>query len=114
MAPWSTGLVRRARPAGNTCSGRANFREVFVLPTFDQLGLPQPLLTALSEAGITEPFEIQAATPPDAVPGGAGPGRARAGAARALGSGLARLARLDGGRAKPKRPRALILVPTRE
>src|SRR3954470_21041787 len=106
MAPWSTGLVRRARPAGNTCSGRANFREVFVLPTFDQLGLPQPLLNALSEAGINEPFEIQAATLPDALAGRDVLGRAQTGSGKTLAFGLALLARLDGGRAKPKRPRA--------
>jgi len=85
-----------------------------VLPTFDQLGLPQPLLTALSEAGITEPFEIQAATLPDAMAGRDVLGRAQTGSGKTLAFGLALLARLDGGRAKPKRPRALILVPTRE
>jgi len=85
-----------------------------VLPTFDQLGLPQPLLNALSQAGIAEPFEIQAATLPDALAGRDVLGRAQTGSGKTLAFGLALLARLDGGRAKPKRPRALILVPTRE
>jgi superfamily II DNA/RNA helicase len=85
-----------------------------VLPTFDQLGLPQPLLTALSEAGIAEPFPIQAATLPDALAGKDVLGRAQTGSGKTLAFGLALLSQLDGGRAKPKRPRALILVPTRE
>jgi superfamily II DNA/RNA helicase len=85
-----------------------------VLSTFDQLGLPQPLLTALSEAGITEPFPIQAATIPDALAGKDVLGRAQTGSGKTLAFGLALLTRLEGGRAKSKRPRALVLVPTRE
>ncbi|TCO56835.1 DEAD/DEAH box helicase [Actinocrispum wychmicini] len=85
-----------------------------MLPTFDQLGLPQPLLNALSQAGIAEPFPIQAATLPDALAGKDVLGRAQTGSGKTLAFGLALLSRLDGGRAKPKRPRALILVPTRE
>ncbi|MCE7007640.1 DEAD/DEAH box helicase [Kibdelosporangium philippinense] len=83
-------------------------------PKFDQLGLLQPLLAALSEAGISEPFPIQAATLPDALAGKDVLGRAQTGSGKTLAFGLALLTQLDGGRAKPKRPRALILVPTRE
>jgi superfamily II DNA/RNA helicase len=85
-----------------------------VLTTFDQLGLPQPLLAALSDAGIKEPFPIQAATLPDALAGKDVLGRAQTGSGKTLAFGLALLTQLQDGRAKPKRPRALILVPTRE
>jgi superfamily II DNA/RNA helicase len=84
------------------------------LPTFAELGLPQPLLRALDEAGIAAPFPIQAATLPDALSGRDVLGRAQTGSGKTLAFGLALLARLDGGAAAPKRPRALVLVPTRE
>ncbi|WP_285504411.1 DEAD/DEAH box helicase [Actinokineospora sp. NBRC 105648] len=78
------------------------------------MGLPKPLLRALSEAGIDEPFPIQSATLPDALAGRDVLGRAQTGSGKTLAFGLALLARLDGGEARPLRPRALILVPTRE
>ncbi|SDZ43184.1 Superfamily II DNA and RNA helicase [Amycolatopsis xylanica] len=82
--------------------------------TFAELGLPEPLLRALREAGINSPFPIQSATIPDAIAGRDVLGRAQTGSGKTLAFGLAMLARLDGGKARPKRPRALVLVPTRE
>jgi superfamily II DNA/RNA helicase len=84
------------------------------LPSFAELGLPAPLLTALNTAGITDPFPIQAATLPDALAGRDVLGRAQTGSGKTLAFGLALLAQLAGGDPKPKHPRALILVPTRE
>ena len=64
--------------------------------------------------GVTEPFPIQAATLPNALAGRDVLGRARTGSGKTLAFGLALLARTAGRRAEPKRPLALVLVPTRE
>ncbi|MFD5266332.1 DEAD/DEAH box helicase [Streptomyces sp. NPDC058335] len=82
--------------------------------SFDALGLPPELLTAMTGLGVTEPFPIQAATLPNALAGRDVLGRARTGSGKTLAFGLALLVRTAGRRAESKRPRALILVPTRE
>jgi superfamily II DNA/RNA helicase len=82
--------------------------------TFDELGLPTPLLRALRRSGITTPFPIQAASLPDALSGRDVLGRAQTGSGKTLAFGLALLSRLDGAAARPLHPRALVLVPTRE
>ena len=82
---------------------------------FLRLGLPEVLVRRLARDGIAEPFPIQAATIPDALAGRDVLGRGRTGSGKTLAFGLPTLARLaDGGPAAPKRPRALVLVPTRE
>jgi superfamily II DNA/RNA helicase len=82
---------------------------------FAALGLPQPLVRALAREGITVPFEIQAATVPDALTGRDVLGRGQTGSGKTLAFGLPVLARVAaGGRARPLHPRALVLVPTRE
>ncbi|MEU2181717.1 DEAD/DEAH box helicase [Streptomyces thermolilacinus] len=82
--------------------------------SFDALGLPEPLLKTMTGLGVKEPFPIQAATLPDALAGRDILGRARTGSGKTLAFGLALLARTAGRRAEPKRPHALVLVPTRE
>jgi superfamily II DNA/RNA helicase len=90
-----------------------------VLPTdttFAALGVPAPLVEVLTASGITAPFPIQVATLPDTLTGRDVLGRGRTGSGKTLAFSLplvARLAASDSRRA-PKRPRALILVPTRE
>ncbi|MEV6813932.1 DEAD/DEAH box helicase [Micromonospora sp. NPDC051296] len=82
---------------------------------FNTLGLPEPLVRALARQGITTPFEIQRATVPDALAGRDVLGRGQTGSGKTLAFGLPLLARVaDLGRARPLRPRALVLVPTRE
>ncbi|GAA1203511.1 DEAD/DEAH box helicase [Prauserella alba] len=81
---------------------------------FADLSLPRPLVRALEADGMTDAFAIQAATLPDALAGHDVLGRAQTGSGKTLAFGLALLARLDGGKASPKKPRALVLVPTRE
>ncbi|MGN9774760.1 DEAD/DEAH box helicase [Micromonospora sp. H33] len=82
---------------------------------FAALGLPQPLVRALARQGITTPFEIQRATMPDALAGRDVLGRGQTGSGKTLAFGLPLLARVAAGeRARPLRPRALVLVPTRE
>ncbi|MDT0345093.1 DEAD/DEAH box helicase [Streptomyces litchfieldiae] len=82
--------------------------------TFADLGLPQNIVRKLAENGVTTPFPIQAATIPDALAGRDILGRGRTGSGKTLSFGLPTLARLAGGRTAPKRPRAVILTPTRE
>ncbi|MFI7408461.1 DEAD/DEAH box helicase [Streptomyces sp. NPDC049627] len=82
--------------------------------TFTELDMPAPLLAALGTEGVTVPFPIQAATLPNALAGRDVLGRGRTGSGKTLAFGLPVLARLDGQRAQPRQPLALVLVPTRE
>ncbi|GAB1644571.1 DEAD/DEAH box helicase [Krasilnikovia sp. MM14-A1259] len=83
--------------------------------TFADLGLPAEIVRVLTREGIAVPFEIQAATIPDALAGRDVLGRGQTGSGKTLAFGLPVLARVAaGGRARPHRPKALILVPTRE
>ena len=105
---------RKPRTGGSDMLHNDSAVETVATKTFAQLGLPEPLLQALREAGINSPFPIQSATIPDALAGRDVLGRAQTGSGKTLAFGLAMLARLNGGRARAKRPRALVLVPTRE
>jgi superfamily II DNA/RNA helicase len=82
--------------------------------TFASLGLPDALVQRLRRDGINEPFPIQAAAIPDALAGRDVLGRGQTGSGKTLAFGLPLLARLSGRTAKPRKPLALVLVPTRE
>ncbi|MCG7204044.1 DEAD/DEAH box helicase [Streptomyces arenae] len=82
--------------------------------TFADLGLPEGVVRKLAQNGVTTPFPIQAATIPDALVGKDILGRGRTGSGKTLSFGLPTLATLAGGRTEKKRPRAVILTPTRE
>ncbi|MFF5860540.1 DEAD/DEAH box helicase [Streptomyces sp. NPDC012751] len=82
--------------------------------TFADLGLPEGIVRKLAQNGVTSPFPIQAATIPDALEGKDILGRGRTGSGKTLSFGLPTLARLAGGHTEKKRPRAVILTPTRE
>ncbi|WP_336208917.1 DEAD/DEAH box helicase [Nonomuraea sp. LPB2021202275-12-8] len=81
---------------------------------FELLGLPKPLVTGLAKQGIDSPFPIQSATIPDVLAGADVLGRGQTGSGKTLAFGLPTMARLAGVRPAPGRPRAMILVPTRE
>ena len=81
---------------------------------FAALGVPPVLVAALAREGIASPFPIQVATLPDTLAGRDVLGRGRTGSGKTLAFSLPLVARLVGGRRAPKRPRALVLVPTRE
>ncbi len=81
-------------------------------PTFAQLGVPSAIVDALARRSITEPFEIQAATIADALAGRDVCGRAPTGSGKTLAFGIPLVATVE--RAESRRPRALILAPTRE
>jgi superfamily II DNA/RNA helicase len=89
--------------------------EAATATTFSDLGLPAEIVRVLTRDGITAPFEIQAATIPDALAGKDVLGRGQTGSGKTLAFGLPLLTRIaQGGRALPHQPKALILVPTRE
>ena len=82
---------------------------------FAVLGLPAALVERLAREGITTPFPIQTATIPDALAGRDVLGRGQTGSGKTFAFGLPTLARLAAGdRALARRPRALVLTPTRE
>ncbi|GJF33685.1 DEAD/DEAH box helicase [Kitasatospora sp. NE20-6] len=82
--------------------------------SFDELDMPKALLQTLTRQGVTSPFPIQAATLPNSLAGRDVLGRGRTGSGKTIAFGLAVLARTAGQRAEPRRPLALVLVPTRE
>ena len=79
---------------------------------FSTLGLPPSMVKRLEEQGKYDAFPIQAAVIPDALAGRDVAGRAPTGSGKTLGFGLPLVAGLSD--AKPKRPTALVLAPTRE
>ncbi|MDW3179479.1 MAG: DEAD/DEAH box helicase [Acidimicrobiia bacterium] len=80
--------------------------------TFADLGVSDDLCAALASRGITEPFSIQTIAIPDALQGHDVCGKAKTGSGKTLAFGIPVLERI--GTAKPKRPLAIALVPTRE
>jgi superfamily II DNA/RNA helicase len=84
--------------------------------TFPDLGVPGSLAAVLDARGITTPTPIQAATLPDSLAGRDVLGRGRTGSGKTYAFLVPVVARLvaSGARRTPKRPRALILAPTRE
>lgn len=80
--------------------------------TFTALGVAPDICDALAERGITSAFPIQALTIPDALAGHDVCGKAKTGSGKTLAFGIPALEHLS--KAEPRRPRSLILVPTRE
>ena len=80
--------------------------------TFEALGVSAELVAALKADGIDAPFAIQAIALPDALAGRDICGKAKTGSGKTLAFGLPLLDRI--GKAEPRRPRALVLAPTRE
>ncbi|MBT9606182.1 DEAD/DEAH box helicase [Microbacterium sp.] len=84
--------------------------------TFTDLGVPAPLIAVLAEQGKNEPFPIQADTLPDTLAGRDVLGRGKTGSGKTLAFSLPLVARLaaKSDRRRGRRPRALVLAPTRE
>src|ERR1035437_3342672 len=84
--------------------------------TFASLGVPTSLTTVLATSGITIPTPIQAATLPDSLAGRDVLGRGRTGSGKTYAFLLPLLTRLAASKAtrQSRKPRALILAPTRE
>ncbi|MBI5289240.1 MAG: DEAD/DEAH box helicase [Chloroflexi bacterium] len=79
---------------------------------FAALGISGPLVNALAKGGITEPTPVQSMTIPDALNNLDVCGKARTGSGKTLAFGLPIIERMT--KSQPKRPQALVLVPTRE
>ncbi|HEX5757309.1 MAG TPA: DEAD/DEAH box helicase [Arenimonas sp.] len=84
--------------------------------SFESLGLKPELLRALSDAGYTQPTPIQAEAIPAILSGRDLMGGAQTGTGKTAAFALPLLQRLAGGNSAqgPRRPRALVLTPTRE
>jgi len=82
--------------------------------TFENLGLSETLLRAVTEAGYTVPTEIQAKAIPWILQARDVIGIARTGTGKTASFTLPMIEILHGGISKARMPRALILTPTRE
>jgi superfamily II DNA/RNA helicase len=96
-------LVRRRQPKQERS---------ILMTTFTQLGVPAELVDALARRGVTAPFPIQQATIADALAGRDLCGRAPTGSGKTLAFAIPLV--LGARRGSPRRPSALVLVPTRE
>jgi superfamily II DNA/RNA helicase len=83
---------------------------------FAELGVPADLAAVLADRGITSPTPIQAATLPDSLAGRDVLGRGRTGSGKTYAFLLPLVTRLQasGRSARARKPRALVLAPTRE
>ncbi|MFB7993377.1 DEAD/DEAH box helicase [Streptomyces sp. NPDC056002] len=106
--------VGEAADSASADTGTDNDTPAEPTVTFGDLGLPEGIVRKLAQNGVTAPFPIQAATIPDALAGKDILGRGRTGSGKTLSFGLPTLARLAGGHTEKKKPRAVILTPTRE
>ncbi len=82
--------------------------------SFADLGLSPKVLSAVSDAGYTQPTPIQAGAIPHAVQGKDVLGIAQTGTGKTAAFVLPMITRLEKGRARARMPRTLILEPTRE
>ncbi len=80
--------------------------------SFADLGISPDLLAVLAKRGLTSPFPIQTMTIPDALAGRDVSGKAQTGSGKTLAFGLPLIERTK--TAKPRKPHAIVLVPTRE
>ena len=105
---------RQNQPRRNQSGAQQSGTDQPVVSGFTDLGLPKPLVKALAREGITDPTPIQLAVLPSALAGRNVLGKAKTGSGKTLSFGIPVLDQLAGGRAVPRSPRGLILVPTRE
>ncbi len=82
--------------------------------TFADLGLSPKVLSAVTDAGYTQPTPIQAGAIPHALQGKDVLGIAQTGTGKTAAFVLPMITRLEKGRARARMPRTLILEPTRE
>ena len=104
------------RPTGGASLGEISTRPVPTDTTFEALGVPAPIVRMLAERGVTAPFPIQAATLPDSLAGRDVLGRGRTGSGKTIAFAIPTVVALAASSSQrvPGKPRALVLVPTRE
>ncbi len=88
--------------------------------SFASLGVPTPIIDALHQTGVTEPFPIQAVTLLDSLAGRDLLGRGKTGSGKTIAfaiplvAALAKSTERSPNERRPGSPRGLVLVPTRE
>jgi superfamily II DNA/RNA helicase len=82
--------------------------------SFSELGVTDPLVTALAAQGVTKPFAIQAATLSDTLAGRDVLGRGKTGSGKTLAFSIPLVSGLAGRPRRAARPTGLVLAPTRE
>ena len=82
--------------------------------SFEDLGLSENLLRAIKDCGYTEPTPIQAKAIPQILMAKDLVGLAQTGTGKTAAFTMPMIEILDGGRARARMPRSLILAPTRE
>ena len=85
--------------------------------TFTDLGVPAKIATELTAQGIDSPFPIQIDTLPDTLAGKDVLGRGKTGSGKTLAFSIPMVVRLAASAANsqgPRKPRGLVLAPTRE
>lgn len=90
---------------------------IMTTPTFIDLGVPAKIATALSAQGIDSPFPIQVDSLPDTLAGKDVLGRGKTGSGKTLAFGIPMVARLADSamnQGSHRKPRGLVLAPTRE
>jgi superfamily II DNA/RNA helicase len=92
--------------------GRSLLERSFVITTFSDLGVPAAINDRLTRLGITEPLTIQSECIAQGLAGKDICGKAPTGSGKTLAFGIPLAANTE--RSRPRRPRALVLVPTRE
>ncbi|MCB9483704.1 MAG: DEAD/DEAH box helicase [Dehalococcoidia bacterium] len=102
-APAPIARTEAAEAPSSTADGDASFAD---------LGVPADLLKVLEQSGISSPFPVQTLTIPDALAGRDVCGKAKTGSGKTLAFGIPLVHHTT--TAKPRRPRSLVLVPTRE
>ena len=112
----STGGLRddSTESASGNIGSNTNIREAVATPTqFAALGVSSRVDAGLASAGFAAPFAIQTEAIPVALTGVDVCGRARTGSGKTLAFGVPMI-ELVTEKAKPKKPRGVVLVPTRE
>ena len=114
----STRPPASARPASPRVGPPASAPAPRPAPTdsasFAGLGVAPALIASLASGGIDAPFPIQSATLPDSLAGRDVLGRGRTGSGKTVAFALPLVSALAGSRSAARRPRGLVLVPTRE
>ena len=114
-----TGAYAGTQPGGADAPGDDTYETA---RTFESLGVSEELTKALADEGIVSAFPIQALTVADALAGRDVCGKAKTGSGKTLAFGVPLLQRAKATRdaqgsrqaARPARPLALVLLPTRE
>ena len=91
--------------------------QIMSTKTFIDLGVPAKIAAALSAQGIDTPFPIQVDSLPDTLAGKDVLGRGKTGSGKTLAFGIPMVARLAGSATHAqtsRKPRGLVLAPTRE